>query len=312
MKHTIKYLTVISILAVLAACAQTDFDNPGEKIGEKIEATTTIAQIKSYMTTSGVFSSDRISSSDDLIINGIVTSTDVSGNIYKYIVIQEEIPNGQAIRISVDASNLAAVYPLGQRVAVKLNNLCIGKYGSCPQIGIYYARPKDERVSPGAIPMPIAEKCIFPYGEVEPQAVVPETMTIAQILSADKQALNYKLIKIKNAFFTGKGADYNKPADIINAADKIFAPFTNGIGFPQSREIQDGTGSIFVSTSEYARFSKYPLPASNYVGDITAIVIWYNDRATTPPAAEIHHQLTLRSLNDLGAGFDGYKNQVNQ
>lgn len=104
---------------------------------------------------------------------------------------------------------------------------------------------------------------------------------------------------IKNATFTGKGANYGKPATITDA-EKIFAPPTNGVGYPQSREITDGTGSIFIATSEYARFANKKLPTGT--GDIVALVGWYNDKDENIDPTKIYHQLTIRSLSDL-TGF---------
>lgn len=253
------------------------------------------------MTTAGYFTADRIQEQAQLVINGIVTSTDIEGNIYKYIAIQED--GGEAIRVSVDASGISSLYPVGQRVSVILNDLYIGKYGESPQIGIYYERPKDGRISPGAIPMPIARQRIIAYGNPVPEDVVADTMTIAEILAAPRSKMDYRLVCIKNASFTGKGFDYGLPVT-LSAKDRIFAPGTNGIGFPQTREIIDATGSIAIATSEFAKFAQQPLPGSTYSGDITVIASWYSTGSGA-------YQLTLRTLSDLGKGFDGYLNQIN-
>lgn len=299
----------VLILALLGfvSCSQTDFEPLEMTKGEKIPSTTTVADLMTtYMTSAQLFSADRITSSTDLVINGIVTSTDIEGNVYKYIAIQEEIPNGRAIRVSIDASGISALYPIGQRVSVVMNNLCIGKYGDSPQVGVYYSRPKDGRISPGAIPMPIARQQIIAYGNAEPSAVVADTMTIAEILAAPKETMHYKLVCIKNAWFTGKGFDFGKPAT-ISEKEKIFAPGTNGIGYPQSREIQDGTGSSVIATSEFAKFAQKPLPAPTYKGHITVLVSWYKDK----DANAGNYQLTLRTLGDLGVGFNGYLSSIN-
>ena len=42
------------------------------------------------------------------------------------------------------------------------------------------------------------------------------------------------------------------------------------------------------------------------VGNITAIVGWYNDKDAVIAPSKIYHQLTLRSLGDLGKGFEGF------
>lgn len=307
MKNTYKIAIVAALILVFVSCTQDNFEpESGITKGEKIESTITVSDLMStYMTSPEFFTADRITSSNQIVINGIVTSTDIEGNVYKYIAVQEETPNGQAIRVSVDASGISSLYPLGQRVSVVLNELCIGKYGDSPQVGIYYLRPKDGRISPGSIPMPIARQQIIPYGEADPQAVVADTMTISEILAAPRESMHYRLVCIKDAWFTGKGFDYGLPANLPEK-DKIFAPSTGGIGYPQSREIQDGTGSTIIATSEFAKFAQHRLPATTYKGNMTVLVSWYRDKASNAG----NYQLTLRTLGDLGEGFDGYLSSV--
>lgn len=308
MRITFKLIIASIALFLVASCSQSDFEpESGIPKGKKIDSTISIADLKAnYMVTSGFFTADKMTSNAQIIINGIVTSTDIEGNVYKYIAVQEETTGGQAIRISIDASGMVSLFPVGQRVSVVVNDLYIGKYGESPQIGVYFVRPKDGRISPGAIPMPIVRQAIIPYGEPDPAAVVADTMTIAQILAAPRASMDYRLVCIKNAWFTGKGYDFGKPATIADNL-KIFAPGTGGIGYPQSREIQDGTGSAAVATSEYARFAQQRLPAATYKGNITVLVSWFKDKATTAG----NYQLTIRTLGDLGTGFDGYLSSIN-
>ena len=304
MKNIFKTAFFATLVVSVASCSQYNFEpEEGTTRGQKIESTISIADLKTtYMTTAGYFTADRIQEQAQLVINGIVTSTDIEGNIYKYIAIQED--GGEAIRVSVDASGISSLYPVGQRVSVVLNDLYVGKYGESPQVGIYYKRPKDGRISPGAIPMPIARQKIIAYGEPEPEAVVADTMTIAEIKATPRSAMDYRLVCIKNASFTGKGFDSRNNPAAISAKEQIFAPGTNGIGYPQTREIIDATGSIAIATSEFAKFAQQPLPASTYKGHITVIASWYSTGSGA-------YQLTLRTLSDLGKGFDGYLNQIN-
>ena len=111
-----------------------------------------------------------------------------------------------------------------------------------------------------------------------------------------------KLVCIKNVYFTGKGAGKS-----LTDAQMIFAPSTDGAGYPQSRDITDNTGTIIIATSEYAKFASYKLPASTYKGNITVIVGWYKNY--TDAAGD--WQLTLRTISDLGKGFEGYRTQYN-
>lgn len=306
--RNLKFLFASLIAIGLSSCMQTEFENidPNKVLGNKIEKTISIEQLKStYMTSSGLFTADLISSPSPIVINGIVTSSDVEGNVYKYLTVQEEGANGHAIKISIDAGSLSGIYPLGQRVSVICNDLHIGKYASGPQMGIYFNNTERNRIEPGRMPKVFSDKKVIAYGLPVPSAVVADTMTIAQIIAAGPAVYN-KLVCIKNAYFTGKGANFGQ-AGVIPEADKIFAPSTNGIGFPQSREITDGTGSVFISTSEYAKFANKRIPNTTDKGNITAIIGYFSDRDATPVAGKIYHQLTLRSLNDLGKGFEAYK-----
>lgn len=309
----IKKILPLLLLTLLVSCNQVEFEpmDVSGLLGEKIDSTYSIARLKKEFIKKGdsLFSAEKITSATPVVINGIVTSSDTEGNVYKYITIQEERQGGQAIKLSVDVSGLSAMFPLGQRVSVKCNDLHIGQYAQSVQLGVFYINPERRRIEPGRMPRLIARNQIIPYGLPDPAAIRPDTMTIAQIRASRGEMVN-KLVVIKGAFFTGNGSSSQKRPIRLTDAELIFAPSTNGIGYPQSREIQDGTGSVFVSTSEYSRFATKPLPTSNHRGDITAIIGWYNDRDLTLFATSIYHQLTIRSLKDLGKGFEAYHQSI--
>jgi len=322
MKTIFKTIAIIAITS-FASCTQWgEFEPARETVGEKIEATTTIAELRAnFMDTSFVFfGANRIISDSLLVINGIVTSTDAEGNIFSYIVIQEEHEGGRAIRVSIDMRDLAVTYPLGQRVAVIANGLYIGQFGQSPQIGIL-GRHRTRTVEPeqtAAIPPPIARLQVVPFGKLEPSAVVPDTMTIAEILAAAPNVIVHRLVHIRNVHFTGRGGWSSRPNPITHShfeelaeRDRIFAPSTNGAGFPQAREIKDDTGSLRISTSEFALFANQPLPADTIVGDITVLIGFYNNTHPELEAMrEQYYQLTLRTLSDLGRGFEEYLRSI--
>jgi len=318
----------ISILlaAIFTSCAETDFDAiPVNKLmGDSLTATYTIEQLKNNFLTlndaysdtvnykGGLYTADPIQAESDIVISGYITSTDVDGNVYKYFVVQEPGANGQAIKVSIDASGLSAIYPLGQKVWIRCNGLYIGRYGEAEQIGSRYVNKERfkvkkstgdtlYRIEPGRMPFLIANEHIHAYGMPDPTVIKPDTMTIAQIKASNHTKLVNKLVCIKNAFFTGKSDKGN-----LTDSELIFAPSTNGAGYPQLRNINDGTGEISIATSEYAKFANYPLPASTYRGDITVIVGWYRNYTDAAGA----WQLTLRTINDLGKGFESYKAKI--
>ena len=320
----------ISILlaAIFTSCAETDFEAiPANKLmGDSLTTTYTIEQLKNNFLTlndaysdtvnykGGLYTADPIQADSDIVISGYITSTDAEGNVYKYFVVQEPGADGQAIKVSIDASGLSSIYPLGQKVWIRCNGLYIGRYGEAEQIGSRYVNTTKfkikkstgdtiYRIEPGRMPYLIAIEHIHAYGMPDPTAIKPDTMTIAQIKAqaANHQKLVNKLVCIKNAFFTGKSE-----GDNLTDSELIFAPSTNGAGYPQLRDINDGTGEISIATSEYAKFASYPIPASTYRGDITVIVGWYRNYTDAAGA----WQLTLRTIDDLGKGFETYKAKI--
>ena len=320
----------ISILlaAIFTSCAETDFETiPANKLmGDSLTTTYTIEQLKNNFLTlndaysdtvnykGGLYTADPIQADSDIVISGYITSTDAEGNVYKYFVVQEPGADGQAIKVSIDASGLSSIYPLGQKVWIRCNGLYIGRYGEAEQIGSRYVNTTKfkikkstgdtiYRIEPGRMPYLIAREHIHAYGMPDPTAIKPDTMTIAQIKAqaANHQKLVNKLVCIKNAFFTGKSE-----GDNLTDSELIFAPSTNGAGYPQLRDINDGTGEISIATSEYAKFASYPIPASTYRGDITVIVGWYRNYTDAAGA----WQLTLRTIDDLGKGFETYKANI--
>lgn len=265
--------------------------------------------------TPSIFSVDTIPSNRDIVINGIVVSNDNEGNIYKYIVIQDII-TGRALKISVDAGNLSAVFPTGRAISVNCSGLAIGKYADMLQMGTAYYNTTANKTGYeiGRIPYTVFLTRVQVNKTTNmPLSEIVDTVTISEILKSGPTMFG-KLVCIKNAFFTGNGSGsgalISKPAPIPVEA-QIFAPPTDGIGYPQSREIQDGTGSVFVSTSEYSKFAKLKLPAATLKGEITAIVGYYNDKDAVVDPTKIYHQLTLRSLGDLGKGFERYHQELN-
>ena len=256
--------------------------------------------------TPSLFTVDTIPSNVRAVISGVVTSDDSEGNIYKYIVIQDTLTH-QALKVSVDAGNLSAIFPVGTIVSINCSGLALGKYAQMIQLGSAFYNTSSGKTGfeVGRIPYTIFMKRVqVTKARSNPLSLI-DTLTISQIRSSGAE-LYGRLVCIKNAKFTGKGANFGVPAAIAFVTDKIFAPSTNGVGFPQSREISDGTGSVFIATSEYSKFATRRLPEPTVIGNITAIVGWYNDKDATLVGSKIYHQLTLRSIHDLGKGYESY------
>jgi len=319
MNTKILKIGTFAIIAILAfGCKKYSVMQPNDKM--PIQPTHSIEQLISEFGTqngvmfpvrpnsgtAGLYSVDIIPSVEDygsdIIIVGRVISDDSQGNYYKSIAIQDLENPKYAIKISIDAAGIGAWYPKGSVVSIRCNGLAIGKYADMFQLGICFfnnnADAAKKGYEPGRMPMPLFKSVTEVY-DLADHNVVVDTMTIAQVRqAATDRSLHSRIICIKNAYFTGEGVNFGTTLTPLSESEKIFAPSTNGIGFPQSRAIRDGAGNTnwtVIATSEYSRFCNVKLPSPEYVGNITAIVGWYRDKSGNVGSV----QLTICSLEDL-------------
>ena len=138
---------------------------------------------------------------DNAYVEGYVSSTDESGNIYKYLYIQDSPTNPtQGLVVSANAVSMYAKYPQGYKVYIKLKGLAIGMYGGIKQLGYYDINT----LAFGRIP----EKLVFSSivrSCTEKATIVPKELTLTQIRSAaDQNQYMGCLIKVPNAEFDAK------------------------------------------------------------------------------------------------------------
>jgi hypothetical protein len=313
MKRYSKIANVLMIGVIFLSSCNNDITIP-QSTNQWVTTHTISAFIKNFSTdigdlptrTPSLFSVDTIPTNQNIVINGVVISNDTEGNIYKNLIIEDYV-SGRALKIAVDAGNLSSIFPTGRSISINCSGLAIGKYAQMLQLGIPFYNTTSGKTGfeIGRIPYTLfMTKVQLNSTSTIPVSQLVDTVTIAQIRNSGRE-MDGKLVCIKNAFFTGYGADYGLPK-AITVAEQIFAPSTNGIGFPQAREIQDGTGSVFIATSEYSKFAALKLPSPTLRGNITAIVGWYNDKDVVVSSTKIYHQLTLRSISDLGKGFERF------
>ncbi len=339
-----KYIVAVAALAFTFTACEKKFDEIPETIAvvaeDSDEAWQPTHGIHEFIEDwdndeTGPFTINPIESPNDIIVRGRIITDDTQGNVYKYIVIQSIDSNHTCLKISIDAGSISGMLPLGQVINVRCNGLILGRYAEAPQLGVRsYRNDNKKREEPGRIPYTLAMKHIQKVGLPEPHKIFVEEMTLKQINALDKKFDGFKIVRIKDAYFTGyseeKSSKYKLnavdamvpfPTDGIDkseldnvlakyALNPTFAPSTYSyykasetyynIGFPRSRQINDGTADGYVATSEYARFADHLLPAfdANNKGTVTAIVGWYNDSGS-----DGDWQLTIRSLKDL----EGFK-----
>ena len=223
----------------------------------------------------------------------------------------------QCLRISVDMGSANGQYPQGQEILIRCNGLAIGRYANEPQLCIptynnnIFASSYSEKTgwAPGRIPSGVFRKATHLVGLPDKDKLIYETMTLAEmdtkylkqykdIVGARK--IDGRLVKVSGVHFSGKYDDLEKgptPCNHYNGSDTTddgnpeldknactFGPTTGNVGYPQSRYVEDASGNmVLISSSEYARYAYYYLPAAKFVGSITGVLGYYMDNGKYDP-----------------------------
>jgi len=213
---------------------------------------TTIAALKAMCT------SNSLNITSNIVITGVISGDDESGNLYKLLNIQDETGG---ITFSINMTGLYPHYPVGTRVVINCNGLCIGKYGKVVQLGM---PPYDYYVT-RTEPFLFFNKV---YKVESGVAVVPVVTTISGI---NDNMVN-KLITIKDVQFGDSdiGKSWTEPNATTN------------------RYIENILGNrLLIRTSSFASFATTILPSGS--GSVTAILTKYNT----------DYQLAVRGLSDI-------------
>jgi hypothetical protein len=259
MKTIQQVIFLIFFIGSTSSCIKEKYDNPPTGgTDPDVEVNFTIKQLKN------MYSGTIMRITDSLIISGVVTADDKSGNFYKTIVIQDSTGG---IAVKVDLSSAYTDFPVGRRVFIKLAGLYLGEYAAQIQLGGYI----DVDGTLAEIPSATLEKYILKgkWG-IE---VAPLVVTISQLSATDKNMQN-RLIKIEDVEFSS--TDAGKPyADGVNKTSA-------------NRTIRNcNGGTIILRSSGYSNFANQSTPTGH--GSITAIYSVYNTTG----------QLYIRNRNDI-------------
>lgn len=219
-----------------------------------LKATHSIAQVKE-MAGFGL-----VTFSEEIIIEGYVVSSDVSGNIYKTISLQDHFMNATTgIRFAVDKTNLYSIYPLGRKIFVKLKGLSIGYTRGTLEIGKAVGADL-ERIPSGEVSSHFFRSC-------ETQEIIPAKISLEAI---DESYLD-RLIQIDNVQF--KSEDVGKVYAELNSTisvDRLLEQVSetcemeseitlriSGFSDFKSKELPEGKGSVTAVLTKY--YSEYQL-----------------------------------------------------
>lgn len=227
--------------------------------------------LSSNITISGLkamYSGTLVQITTDTIIQGIIVSSDETGNIYKSLYIQDSTAG---LNIAIDKTSIFNDYRLGQRILIKCKGLYLGDYGGVVQLGYN----NDGKI--GRIPSSMLKDYFFKDSLPGP---LPKPILLD--ITSDLTSKISMLVKIENISFLNVGQPYS-------LAD---ASTSRVIADSQGNAINIGGNDFVLRTSKYSNFRTSLLPQG--IGTIVGILSVYNGI----------YQINIRDLNDVKFNSD--------
>lgn len=279
-----KYLMMAAACALFASCMNDGYTEPAENApapygnNELTETNViTIAQLKNnfatYIATDFRDGRSFAKVDDDIKIKAIVTSSDVQGNVYQELALQDATG---AIIVSVAQGGLYGALPVGTEILVSLKDLYVGNYGKQAQIGVpsKNATGADVIGRIGRATWDQHYKILSTRHKVEPTLFATGSTPTTWNLDTD----GGKLGVIRNVSF--KSSNNAKVKD-------TFADVNGGAGSVSwTLNEQDGR-KVIVYNSNFADFANAKVPTGKV--DITGIIKRFNNQ----------WEIIIRSLDDI-------------
>lgn len=234
------------LMLVVTGCVKNDFDEPDNLGCEDtgLQRNYTIADLK------GLYNGIAMQIEQDLIIEGVVTSSDKEGNFYKELIIQDETAG---ILILIDQTNTYTSFPAGRKVYVKLQGMYMDDYAGLIQLG---SSLNEETGDLERIPQSLVNNFIF-KGPCN-QSVDTLVLSPAQLDPDQHQSMLIKLVGMKMD---------NNDAGVT---------FANPNGTSSTNRTMNGCngGSIIMRNSDFASFAGETTPTGSF--DITGVYSVFN------------------------------------
>jgi len=281
-----KYLKISLGIAVLAStqvsCIHDDnWDAPEITCNNKFDAPTkTMAEVVA-MAKGDTITIPNKPTSEPIIFDGYVVSSDQNGNFYKTISFQDKQENPtMGMQIEINKSMNYADFPVGSHIRIKANGLVVGKDAGVVKIGT-----RDPSYRIGRIPQTIISRYmsgVCSGNGLEIANIVPTVVTLSNLIGTSAEKYINTLVTVKDVQFTKVG---------LELMDKDPA----GAYIDTDREIQDkDKRTAVVRTDGFFKAGGYKTPDKS--GDITFVVSRYNTNV----------QNIIRSLSDINFTKDRF------
>ena len=245
-------MIAICATLIISACNKK-FDEPPvqnttlSQMG--IVANRTIDQLKvsSYVGSGGFFPIE-----DSIVITGVVTANDKSGNFYKQIYIQDSTG---AIEVDIEGTGLYNTFPVGREVAVFCKGLYVANVTGMQKI----CTRTIQNGAPSILGIPITLSSKYIRTGAIGQAVEPQVVTLSQLT----QKMQGSLVKLEN---------FQVPRP-----DVLFSTWSDSSANKNTVNVNIENCSnerTIIRTSAYSNFAALPVPKGN--GSVTAIYTVFN------------------------------------
>jgi hypothetical protein len=230
------------MVALLVACNPSSVvpepDNPPVK-----EGAVSIAYLKTLYTGAPTLITS------ELHISGRVVSSDVRGNFYKTLVLDD---GTGGIEVKLDLEQIFKRYMIHTLVTVRCNGLWLGSYGGTLQLGAEpYSDFQTQYISEGDIPLHLTRDETFT------DEVLPRELTIGALSPEDI-----------SMFVSFEGVQFVGEEQGLGWADATVEHDTD-------RHLVDRAGdTLVVRTSRYADFAHRTLPSGS--GYIEGVLSYFN------------------------------------
>lgn len=211
-----------------------NYADPEHQQTEVLEKTHTIKQLADMYTVQG----RPIEIEDDIIIEGVVITTDQPGNFYKSLYIQDETCG---MEIKLGRNGLYNEYKLGQTIYVKCKGLTLGmygykegNYGGMGMVQLGYVDPTQEYETSYMEHPVLVDRHVVkgPLGD----PVAPIELSESQLPGKDDCQKNNQYV---GKYVTLKGLTYAKEIFVLlyldsnkdkkAASNRVFLSDTNGV-----------------------------------------------------------------------------------
>lgn len=253
-----KYLLPVAFAAMMTtACDTCDMDPVLPPVqaptapAVDVEANMTILELKQQNWSTNSYSLTQIglnADGDSIILHGRVVSSDVTGNLYKQVVIRDETA---AITFMLGINDVYKVYPYGADMFVNVTGLYIGMYNNFMQIG-----SKDETHDyPYQITEEDADSIFFANGwpdaaEAQPIEVDLDFLRSSKSDATARQVWQSQLVTVSDVEFESPGQEFSPTYSSTvsqyirdNNGNRLILRFSGRSSFAH-RIIPTGTGSI--------------------------------------------------------------------